>query len=139
MTSKVDHSLFFLTEIVSVQSSNGHHHPSEINSEHCSLFVDLISGLTMVVVVQPLRHAPLFVTPWTAARPASLSFSVSQRLLKPMCIESVMLSNHLVLCHPLFLLPSIFLSIRVFHSLDKSCGRNSWYASIFMILMSSNQ
>ena len=54
-----------------------------------------------------------FVTPWTAARQASLSFTISWRLLKLMSIESVMPSNHLLLCHPL-LLPSIFPSIRVF-------------------------
>ena len=47
--------------------------------------------------------------------------------------------NHLILCYPLLLLPSIFPSMRAFHSLDKPCGRNSWDASIFMILMSSNQ
>ena len=55
----------------------------------------------------------LFVTPWTAATQASLSITNSQSVLKPMSIESVMPSNHLILCHPL-LLPSIFLSIRVY-------------------------
>ena len=52
--------------------------------------------------------------PWTAARQASLSFTISQSLLKLMSIQSVMLSNHLILCHPLLLLSSIFPSIRVF-------------------------
>ena len=52
--------------------------------------------------------------PWTAARQASLSFTISQILLKFISIESVMLSNHLILCSPLVLLPSIFPSIRVF-------------------------
>ena len=56
----------------------------------------------------------LFATPWTAARQASLSFTISQSLLKLISIESVMPSNRLVLCHPLLLLPSIFPSIRVF-------------------------
>ena len=56
----------------------------------------------------------LFVTPWTAACQASLSMTNSQNLLKLMSIESVMPSNHLILCHPLLLLPSIFPSIRVF-------------------------
>ena len=56
----------------------------------------------------------LFVTPWTAARQASLSFTNSQSLLKPMSTESVMPSNHLILCRPLLLPPSIFPSIRVF-------------------------
>ena len=56
----------------------------------------------------------LFETPWTAARQASLSITNSWRLLKLMSIELVMPSNHLILCHPLLLWPSIFPSIRVF-------------------------
>ena len=58
----------------------------------------------------------LFVTPWTAAHQASLSFTISRSLLKPMSTESVMPSNHLILCHPLLLLSSIFPSISVFSS-----------------------
>ena len=64
--------------------------------------------------VQSLSHARLFVTPWTAARQASLFFTISRSLLKLMPIELVMPSNHLILCRPLLLLPSIFPSIRVF-------------------------
>ena len=64
--------------------------------------------------VQLLSRVQLFATPWTAARQASLSIANSRSLLKLMSIESVMPSNHLILCHPLFLLPSIFPSIRVF-------------------------
>ena len=64
--------------------------------------------------VQLLSHVRFFVTPWTAARQASLSITNSQSLLKLKSIESVMPSNHLILCHPLLLLPSIFPSIRVF-------------------------
>ena len=66
--------------------------------------------------VQSLRCVRLFATPWTAARQASLSITNSQNFLKLMSIESVMPSNHLILCHPLLLLPSIFPSIRVFSS-----------------------
>ena len=55
-----------------------------------------------------------FATPWTVAHQASLSFTISWSLLKLMSIESVMPSNHLILCHPLLLLPSIFSSTRVF-------------------------
>ena len=66
------------------------------------------------IVVQLLSHVRLFATPWTAAHQASLFFTISQSLLKLMSIESVMPSNHLILCYPLFLLPSIFPSIRVF-------------------------
>ena len=61
-----------------------------------------------------LSHVQLFVTPWTAARKASLSITNSQSLFKLMSIESVMSSNHLILYRPLLLLPSIFPSIRVF-------------------------
>ena len=64
--------------------------------------------------VQSLSRVWLFETPWTAAHQASLSIANSQSLLKFMSIKSVMPSNHLILCHPLLLLPSIFPSIRVF-------------------------
>ena len=64
--------------------------------------------------VQSLSHVRLFATPWTAARQASLSITTSQSLLKLMSIDLVMPSNHLILWHPLLLLPSIFPSIRVF-------------------------
>ena len=67
-----------------------------------------------IVAVQSLSCVRLFATPWNAARQASLSFTISQSLLKLMFIESVMSSDHLILCHPLLLLPSIFPSIRVF-------------------------
>ena len=66
------------------------------------------------VVVQLLSHVQLFATPWTAARQASLSFTVSQSLLKLMSVELVMPSNHLILYHPLLLLPTLFPNIRVF-------------------------
>ena len=67
----------------------------------------------------------LFVTPWPAARQASLSITNSQSLLKLMSIESVMPSNHLVLCHALLFLPSIFPSIRVFSSQFFTSGGQS--------------
>ena len=67
----------------------------------------------LISSVQSLSHVRLFVTPWTAAHQASLSITNSRSLLKLMSIESVMPSNHLILCCPL-LLPSIFPSIRVF-------------------------
>ena len=74
--------------------------------------------------VQLLNHIWLFVTPQTAARQASLSITNSQSLLKLMSIRSVMSYNHLILCHPLFLLPSIFPSIRVFS--NESVPHNRW-------------
>ena len=74
-----------------------------------------MSGLyNMIVVVQSLNSVQLFVTLWTAAHKASLSFTISRRLLKLMSIELVMSPNHLVLCCHLLLLQSIFPSTRVF-------------------------
>ena len=67
-----------------------------------------------VTLVQSLSRVRLFATPWTVALQASLSFTISRSLLKFMSIESVRPSNHLILCHPLLLLLSIFPSIRVF-------------------------
>ena len=69
--------------------------------------------MVIVVVVQSLSPVQLFATPWTSAHQASLSSTISRSFLKFLFIESVMLSNHLILCRPL-LLPSIFPSIRVF-------------------------
>ena len=69
---------------------------------------------TEISSVQSLSRVRLFVTPWTAAHQVSLSINNPQSLLKLMSIELVMSSNHLILCHPLLLLPSIFPSIRVF-------------------------
>ena len=77
-----------------------------------------------MVVVQSPSHVRLFVTTWTAARQASLSFTISWSLTKFMSIESVMPSNRLILCRPLLLLPSIFPSIKVFSS--ESALHISW-------------
>ena len=67
-----------------------------------------------MVAVQSLSPVRRFATPWTAAHQASLFFTISWNLLKLMSIESMMPSNHLILCRPLLLLPSIFPSITVF-------------------------
>ena len=74
--------------------------------------------------VQSLSRVPRFATPWAAAHQASLSITNSQSLLKLMSIESVMPSNHLILCHPLLLLPSILPSIRIFS--NESALRIRW-------------
>ena len=76
-----------------------------------------------VVVVRSLSHVWLFVTPWTGECQFSMSFTLSWSLLKFMSIESVMLSNHLIVCHPLLLLPSIFPSVGVFSSESALCIR----------------
>ena len=73
-----------------------------------------LSLITQFSSVQSLSCVRLFATPWTAARLVSLSFTISQSLLKLMCIESTMPSTHLILYHTLFLLPSMFRSIIVF-------------------------
>ena len=75
------------------------------------------------LVVQLLSHVQLSANPWTAAHQASLSFTTSQSLLKLMSIESVMPSNHLILCHHLLLPPSVFPSIRVFSNRLALCIR----------------
>ena len=72
----------------------------------------------------------LFETPWTVARQASLSFTISWSLLKLMSVESVMPSNHLILCHPLLLLPSVFPSIKVFSNELALCIRWPKYWSV---------
>ena len=81
-------------------------------------------NILFIFVFQSLNHVQLFVTPWTAATcQASLSFSIFQSLLRLPSFESVMPSNPLIICHPLFLLPSIFPSIRVFSNELALCIR----------------
>ena len=80
------------------------------------MFVSFFRFFSLVVVIQSLSCVWLFLTPWTDAHQASLFFIISQNLLKFMSIESVILSNHFILCHPLLLLPSVFPSIRIFFS-----------------------
>ena len=89
--------------------------------------------------VQSLSHVHLFATPWTAASQASLSIINSPSLLRFMPVESVMPSNHLILCHPLLLLPSIFPNVRVFSS--ESVVRIRWpkYWSFSFSISPSNE
>ena len=91
-----------------------------------------------VVLLQSLSHVQLFVAPWTAAYQSSLSITISQSLLKFMSIESVMLSNHLILCCPLLLLPSVFPSIRVFSNGLALCIRCPKYWSFSFSISPSN-
>ena len=85
--------------------------------------VDVDCRLSFAVVVQFLSPVWLSATPWTAARQAFLSFTITRSLLKLMSIELVMPSNLLILCHSLLLLPSIFPSIRVFSNELAFCIR----------------
>ena len=92
-----------------------------------------------LVTVHPLSRIHLFVIPWTAACQAPLSFTISWSLLRFMYIESVMLSNHLILCFPLLLWPSTFPSIMVFSSELVLCIRWSKYWSFSFSISPSNE
>ena len=89
--------------------------------------------------VQSLSHVWLFATSWTTARQASLSITNSQSSLRLMSIESVMPSNHPILCYPLLLLPSVFPSIRVFASESVLCIRWPKYWSFSFSISPSNE
>ena len=91
------------------------------------------------IVVQLLNSVQLFATPGTAARQASLSFTISLSLLKLMSIESVVSSNHLILCHPLLLWPSVFTSVRVFFNELALCIRWPKYWSFCFIISPSKE
>ena len=108
-------------------------HVCSCNFSYSFIIIFLFSSL------QSLSHVWLFVIPWTAAHPASLSITNSQSVLKLMSIESVMSSNHLILCHPLFLLPLILVSIRVFS--NESALRIRWpkYWSFSFSISHSNE
>ena len=89
--------------------------------------------------VRSFSHVQLFVTPWTAAHQASMSITNSRSLFKLMSITLLMSSNHLILCHPLFLLPSIFPSIRVFSKESVLHIRRPKYWSFSFIISPSNE
>ena len=80
----------------------------------CNCLFSNFRNFNMISSVQSLSRVQLFATPWIAARQASLSITISRRSLRLTSIESVMPSSHLILCHPLLLLPPIPPSIRVF-------------------------
>ena len=109
------------------------------------LLLHLIRGFlpsmnhNIVAVVQSRSHVRLFATPWSAARQASLSSTNSWSLLRLISIESLMPSNHLVLCYPLLLLPSIFPSIRIFSKESTLCIRWSKYWSFSFGISPSNK
>ena len=93
----------------------------------------------ITAVLQLLSRVRVFVTPWTAAHQVSLSPTVFQSLLKFMSTESVMLSNHLILCHTLLRLPSVFPRIRVFSSESALCIRWPKYWSISFSISPSKE
>ena len=110
-------------------------------SAHCSCddHTFWFAGDHHIVVVQSLSHIWLFATPGTAAHQASLSFTISQSLLKFMSIESMKPSNHLIACRPLLLLPSFFPSIGVFSNELALHIRLSKYWSFSFIISPSNE
>ena len=89
-------------------------------------------------MLSPFSHVQLFATPWTIAHQASLSITNSWNLLKLMSIELAMLSNHLIVCCPLLLLPSIFPSIRVLSNESALCIRWPKYWSFSFSISPSN-
>ena len=99
----------------------------------------LFSNLVQFSSVQSLSRVWLFATPWSAARQTSLSITNSRSLSKLMSIEPVMPSNHLILCHPLLLLPSIFPNIRVFSNESALCIRWPKYWSFSFNISPSNE
>ena len=99
----------------------------------------LLCGLHLVTSVQLLSCVQLLVTPWTTACQAPLSFTISWNLLRIMSIESVVPSNHLIICHPLLLLPSIFPNIRIFSSESALCIRWPKYWSFSFSISPSNE
>ena len=115
---------------------------SHCGISHCGISHEnswLYLVVFVVAIVQSLSHVQLFATPWTAGYQASLSFTISRRLLKLKSIELVMPSNHLVLCLPLLLLPSIFPNIRVFSNESSLPIRWPKYWSFSFSISSSNE
>ena len=104
-----------------------------------SLQLNELRGLLQFSSLQSLSLVLLFVAPWTAARQASMSITNPWSLLKLMSIELVMPSNHLILCHPLLLVPSIFPSIRVFSNESVLCIRWPKYWSFSFSISPFNE
>ena len=105
---------------------------------HCALYVGHNFPSKEFSSVQSLSCVWLFLTPWTAALQASLSTTNFRSPPKPMSIKLMMPSNHLILCHPLLLLPSIFPSIRVFSNESALCIRWPKYWSFSFSISPSN-
>ena len=122
-------------------------HPCKLMREFLSNDPDKLLGISSdfsctsrhFCSVQPLGCVRLFANPWTAVHQASLSITNSWSLFRLTFMESMMPSNHLILCHPLLLLPSIFPSIRVFSSESVLCIKWPKYWSISFSISSSNE
>ena len=99
----------------------------------------LLHYFLLIDAVQSLSHVQCFAALWTTARQTSVSFAISWSLLKLMSVESVMSFNHLILCHPLLLLPSVFPSIRVFSNELALCIRQPKYWSFSFSISPPNE
>ena len=132
-TQRIEEDWWTYGNLGSVASGEGTKLP------HTLHFTSHPSSYSWLLIVQPLSHVQLFATLWTAAGQASLSFNISWSLLKFMPIESMMLSNHLILCHALLFLPLVFPSIRVFCSEPSLCSRWPKYWSFSFSISPSNE
>ena len=117
----------------------GHHFIMDVSQVTILYTLNLHSAACQFISVQSLSHVRLFVTPWLAAHRASLSITNSRRSLKLMCIESVMLSSHLILCCPLLLLLPIPPSIGVFSNESTLHMRWPKYWSFSFSIISSKE
>ena len=113
--------------------------PSQIKAGNVQLTATLLAWVSEFSSVQSLSRVWLFVIPWTTACLASLSIINSRSLPKLMSIESVMPSNHLILCRPLLLLPSLFPNIRVFSNESALCIRWPKYWSFSFNIIPSTE
>ena len=113
--------------------------PISFHSSPFLLFEGICQNINIFILVQSLSHVRIFAHPWTAARQASLSITKSWSLLRLMSIESVMTSNHLILCCPLLLLSSVFPSIRIFSNESVLCIRWSKDWSFHFSISPSNE
>ena len=121
-----------MSALVCLAAATKHHRQGNLNNKYLFLTVQFS-------LVQSLSNVWLFAIPWTAAHQASLSITNSRSLFKLMPIESVMPSNHLIICCPLYLLPSIFPSIRVLwvtfgHMGGKNIGVFFFFSALASVL-----
>ena len=129
----------FLSRAIFIQKLEDENPTPHLKKRNSSTLWNSTESKLCLSSVQSLSHVWLFVTPWTAACQAFLSITNSWSLLKLMSIELVMPPNHLILCHPLLLPPSIFPSIRVFSNESTLCIRWPKYWSFSFSISPSNE
>ena len=132
--NKMNQPYMYMSPLPLELLSHCHPHPTTIGCHRAPAWAPCIIQLLLL-----FSRVQLFMTPWTAAHQASLSFTIAQSLLKLMSIESVMPSNHLVLYCPLLLLPSIFPSISIFSNELALCIRWPKYWNFSFSISPSNE